>query len=139
MKAKAVTNMFRQLLKQPKVNFPKARETLIAPKDFHGVYIIRNSKGRVEHVGRTVRGKKRLYQRLKNHLQGSSSFVKNHLDGKGVSLRNGYTYQYHIVEDEYKCAVLEHYATGCLCPLYLALGVSSKPKKTSRTKRRNLE
>ena len=41
----------------------------------HGVYIIYSPNGRVTHVGRTVRGKRGLRQRLNNHLHGASSFV----------------------------------------------------------------
>jgi hypothetical protein len=72
---------FGQLVRSRMELFPKAGERLDAP-DNHGVYIIYSPKGRVAHVGRTVRGKKGLHQRLNNHLHGTSSFVRKSARGQ---------------------------------------------------------
>jgi hypothetical protein len=125
MERQEIEKLFRQLEERPRLRFPKLREALGAPKDRHGVYVIRNPTGDVEHVGRTLRGKERLFQRLKNHLQAQSSFVKKHLSGDGSVLRDGYTYQYLEVDDDRKRALLECYATAWHCPVYLGLGLSS--------------
>lgn len=74
------------------------------------------------HVGRSVRGREGLAQRLGNHLRGQSSFAKSYLKGNGRLLREGYTYQYLVVADNRARALLEHLAVGELCPEHLGLG-----------------
>ena len=114
--------LFNQLCKQSKHLFPKYRQSLIASSK-PGVYIIRK-KNAVLHVGRTLRGKYGLNQRLKNHIHGSSSFTNEFLNGKGEILRgDDYTYQYIEVEDPRKRALLEAYAIGKLCPAHIGLGI----------------
>ena len=113
--------LFQRLEKQPMVTFPEARGQLLAPKT-HGVYVIRNKKERVVHVGRTVRGIAGLHQRLNDHLQAKSSFVIVHLSRDGKALREGYTFQYIEVPDDRKRALLEHFATAWHCPAHLGLG-----------------
>ncbi len=103
------------------VRFPAAGERLDVP-DLHGVYIIYSPKGRLVHVGRTVRGKRGLYQRLNNHLHGKSSFVIKALDGKGSNLRRGYKYRYISIENSRLRALLEAFAIGQLCPDHLGDG-----------------
>lgn len=120
-----IEKLFRKLEERPRLRFPKLRETLSAPNDHHGVYVFRNPAGDVEHVGRTLRGRGCLFQRLKNHLQAQSSFVQKHLQGNGSVLRDGYTYQYLEVDDDRKRALLECYATAWHCPVHLGLGLSS--------------
>jgi len=126
-----IKKLFAELRKQDKQPFPKKGGTLNAPKE-HGVYIIRRQiRGRetVLHVGRTLRGKNGIYQRLKNHLGGASSFTKQYLNGKGSILRrNGYTYQYLVIKPPRKRALLEAYAVGILCPEHLGLGKKKKIK-----------
>ena len=116
-----IKNLFNKLCKQHKLPFPQHRKALNAPSQ-PGVYIIRKGKS-VLHVGRTLRGKGGLHQRLKNHLHGSSSFTNKYLNGKGEMLReNGYTYQYLKVEAPRLRALLEAYAVGDLCPKHIGLG-----------------
>ena len=103
--------LFQRLEKQPRVAFPLTRAKPLAPKT-HGVYVIRNKKGRVVHVGRTVRGEAGLHQRLNNHLQANSLFGTVHLSSDGIALREAYTFQYLEVPNERKRALLEHYATA---------------------------
>lgn len=85
-----------------------------------GVYVIRKEKN-VLHVGRTSRAKYGIYQRLKNHLHGASSFTDKHLKGNGEALRKGQTYQYLIVKDARLRALLEAYTIGMLCPKHIGL------------------
>jgi hypothetical protein len=89
----------------------------------YGVYVIYDPKGRVAHVGRTVRGKRGLYQRLNNHLHGKSSFVIKALDGKGGVLRRGYKFRI-AVENSRLRAFLEAFAIGQLCPDHIGDGAA---------------
>jgi len=118
-----VKELFKALCKQPMLQFPQARRKLEAPLK-PGVYVIRKG-GIVLHVGRTLRGKGGLHQRLKNHLQGNSSFTNDYLHGKGATLRKGHTYQSLVVKYPRLRALLEAYATGKLCPKHIGLGVSN--------------
>jgi excinuclease UvrABC nuclease subunit len=116
-----VKSLFDKLCAQPKRSFPQYRQPLDAPSK-PGVYIIRKEES-VLHVGRTLRGRDGIHQRLKNHLHGSSSFTNEYLKGKGATLRKDcYTYQYLELEDPRKRALLEAYAVGTLCPKHIGLG-----------------
>jgi hypothetical protein len=126
-----IRKLFLRLEAQPTVPFPQARERLVAPEE-HGVYVIRTTRRRVVHVGRTLRGKKGLRQRLRNHLAAESSFVNAYLAGKGERLRSGYTYQCLVVRDDRRRALLEHYATAWHCPAHLGVGASLRPKSVGR-------
>lgn len=113
--------LFEKLCNQPRGAFPQQHRSLEAPRT-HGVYIIRQEET-VLHVGRTIRGKNGLLQRLKNHLSGESSFIEKYLNGDGSILRNEkYFYQYLEVKDPRKRALLEAYAIGILCPAHIGLG-----------------
>ncbi len=101
--------------------FPPLRQGLEASTK-KGIYIIENSKGIVLHVGNTPRAKNGIYQRLKNHLSGSSSFTRSYFGGKGAKLRSNCTYRYIEVASARKRALLECYAIGKLCPKHLGLG-----------------
>jgi excinuclease UvrABC nuclease subunit len=118
---KIIVSLFRRLERQPWVPFPVARGKLIAPSGL-GVYVIRDAKNRVVHVGRAVRGKSGLKQRLGNHLNGASSFVKKHLNGDGSRLRKGYSFRFLEVNDPRQSALLESLAIARFCPLHLGLG-----------------
>ena len=115
-----VEELFNTLCKQPMLQFPQNHKKLEVTSK-QGVYIIR--KGDIVlHVGRTLRGKKGLYQRLEDHLHGNSSFTKEYLKGNGAALRKGHTHQYLVVEDARLRALLEAYAIGTLCPKHIGLG-----------------
>ena len=120
---KTIQNLFKQLLKAKQESFPPYRQPLKAPTD-HGVYIIYNAKDQVVHVGRSVRGKNGLHQRLTDHLYTNSSFTINYpeLEGDGSKLRNDYKFKYLVIPDPRKRALVEALATGTLCPLHLGLG-----------------
>jgi hypothetical protein len=101
--------------------FPKKRENLRAPLK-QGVYIILDPCGDTVHVGRTLRGKRGLYQRLRNHLNAASSFTKIYFNGDGSKLRSGYKYKYIVLADPRERALVEALAIGVLCPPHIGLG-----------------
>ncbi|HID51903.1 MAG TPA: hypothetical protein EYP41_07700 [Anaerolineae bacterium] len=113
-----IKKLFKELNSQPKHSFPKKRQPFNAPIK-PGAYIILKNE-RVLHVGKTLSG---IQNRLKNHLYGNSSFTEKYLNGRGETLRkDGYTYQYLVVENPRKLALLEAYAIGRLCPEHIGLG-----------------
>ncbi len=122
---KKIHQLLQELINSESHLFPSKYQPLKAPTE-HGVYIIYNSQDEVVHVGRSVRGKNGLHQRLKDHLQGASSFANKYLDGDGSKLRNGYKFKYLVIPDPRKRALLEALATGTLCPLHLGLGKTSQ-------------
>jgi len=118
--SRMVEKLFRKLSGRPKKPFPQEHQPLQAPTE-QAVNVIRKS-GAVLHVGRTLRGKKGLHQRLRNHLYGISSFAEKFLNGDGALLRKGCTYQYLVVKDARMRALLEAFAVGRLCPRHIGLG-----------------
>lgn len=116
-----VRGLFKELLRADPIRFPKGREPLQAP-DRQGVYIIYDPRGRVAHVGASVRGAKGLRQRLRNHLNGQSSFTRECFDRDGSKLRRGYSFRCLEISDARCRAYLENYASGYLCPSYIGLG-----------------
>ena len=119
-----IHSQYDRLLEALCTPFPLARERLEAP-DAHGVYVIRSPRGKILHVGRTVRGKNGLRQRLNNHLHGSSSFTRQYLHGEGKRLRGKYTFAFVLEANARRRALLEAYAVGNLCPAHLGLGENS--------------
>ena len=118
--AENIRERFKKLCQQAQNNFPQKGQTLDVPPT-QGVYVIRKG-ATVLHVGRTVRGKDGLHQRLTNHLRGSSSFTREQFEGKGEVLRDRkYTFQYLEVESARERALLEAFAIGSLCPEHLGL------------------
>jgi hypothetical protein len=121
--------LFEKLLRAKVFQFPEQGQAIEASTK-HGVYIIYDKKWRVCHVGRTVRGCNGIYQRLNNHLSGSSSFAcdyiknpdyeKNGLKG----LRMGYSYQFIEIDDPRIRALVESLAAGELCPRHMGTGQS---------------
>ena len=123
-----IAKLLTELDRKPILRFPPAGVPLRASKN-QGVYVIRSPRTIVVHVGRTVRGKSGLQQRLRNHLAAQSSFVQASLSSKGASLRDGYTYQCIDVPNDRARALLEHIATAWHCPKHL--GVGAKAERTS--------
>jgi hypothetical protein len=120
---KTISSLLKQLLKKRATLFPKRGEKLCVSNK-HGVYLILDGSDRVLHVGRTHRGARGLWQRLNNHLNGQSSFVHTFLEEDKGQLRNRYKYKYIEVGWPRRRALLEHLATGVLCPAHLGLGKS---------------
>ena len=119
--AEKIKKLLDALLSSNPFPFPQAREKLMAPQK-QGVYLILNPRGDVVHVGRTLRGKRGLYQRLRNHLNAASSFTNIHLKGDGSKLRKHYKYKYLVIENPRKRALVEALAIGVLCPKHIGLG-----------------
>ena len=113
--SKIIKYLLKKLLKQPIYSFPQRRKKLEASIQ-KGVYIIRNQKKQILHVGQTPRAQYGIKQRLSNHLQGLSSFVDYYFDGDGNKLRTQKcSYQYIPVKQSRRRALLEAYSIGCLC------------------------
>jgi excinuclease UvrABC nuclease subunit len=112
-----IESLLNDLKKQKPFSFEK-----ISASKKHGVYLINDSDGRVLHVGRTVTAKNGLNQRLSNHRNGKSSFVKNYLKGDVEKLRCNFTFQYIEVEDDRSRALLEYLSIAWFCPIHLGLG-----------------
>jgi hypothetical protein len=116
-----VRRLFAQLIRVRPRKFPVAGERLDVTSN-HGVYVIFGPRKQVLHVGRTVRGRKGLGQRLRNHLHAGSSFTNVYLRGKGAKLRGTHGFSYIEVSDARMRALLESYAVGHLCPKHLGVG-----------------
>ena len=114
-----IKNLLGQLKRAERISFPESGYP--CADNGRGVYVIRDSDGKVLHVGRTPRAAHGLNQRLRDHLRGSSSFVRGHFEGDGNQLRHGCTFQFLVVNDERKRALLESLAIGTLCPQHLGL------------------
>ena len=126
-----IKKLFKELLRGKLFQFPKNGyvEALGVPNT-QGVYIIYNSERDPAHVGRTVRGKNGLCQRLNQHLLGQSSFVDSYSDLKksGRGLRGRYWFRCLEVPHDRERALLESLATGLICPEHLGLSLSKKEK-----------
>ncbi|MGI8525694.1 MAG: hypothetical protein ACR2K5_05860 [Pseudolabrys sp.] len=119
---KAIRRLYKDFQKAPLQKFPaRVREKLHVP-DVHGIYAILNRSGKVLHVGRTVRGKRGLHQRLRNHLCGASSFHIKWIKPRRLNLRRGYQFRFLFVESSRERALLEAYAIGVLCPAHIGEG-----------------
>jgi hypothetical protein len=118
---KKIERLFAVLMKRPLIVFPAAGEKLEATTK-QGVYVIYSPTNHPVHVGRTVRGKWGIAQRLKNHLQAQSSFTVQYLKGDGPRLRGRYRFQYIEVPGARQRALLEAYAIAHLLPRHLGLG-----------------
>jgi hypothetical protein len=121
LEAKVIVELFGKLCAANRLPFPVRGSKLVAPNG-HGVYIIYSPDGHVMHVGRTVRGKEGLFQRLNNHLQGKSSFTRKQFNRVGALLCGTHSYAFLEVADSRTRCLLESYAIGCLCPIHLGLG-----------------
>lgn len=121
MEIAELRKLYSALFKAPANTFPKVGEPLMVTTA-QGVYVIFSPKGLTLHVGRTLRGKRGLAQRLNNHLHGQSSFTLRYMDGKGAKLRRGYCFKFIPVRKARTRALLEAYATAHLCPKHLGLG-----------------
>jgi hypothetical protein len=115
-----IQTLLNNLLESEFHNFPA--EGLVAVVESQGVYIISNGENEVLHVGKTKTRQDGLTGRINDHLKNKSSFSNVYLEGNGHKLREGYKYQYLVVDDPRERALLEALATGKLCPLHLGTG-----------------
>src|SRR5258708_27539141 len=86
---KRIEKLFVDLMREPAAVFPAPGQRLAATTK-QGVYVILSQRSRPVHVGRTLRGKRGLAQRLNNHLHGQSSFTVHCLKCDGSKLRGKY-------------------------------------------------
>jgi hypothetical protein len=113
--------LFDKLMSSKSYSFP-AKGNSLGIRDRHGVYVIFGSADRVLHVGRTLRGKRGLWQRLNGHLNGQSSFVHTYLEGNKGQLRKKCRYKFIYIGHPRRRALLEHFAVGVLSPAHLGTG-----------------
>jgi hypothetical protein len=116
-----IANLFHKLLQKSYNYFPEKGPVKITEN--HGVYILYDKNKVVVHVGRTIKGKKGLNQRLTNHLNNSSSFGKRYLNGQGHKLRNGFGFRILEIQDHRIRTLLEALAIGTLCPKHIGTGI----------------
>ena len=105
--------LFGKLMQAPIQRFPKLGTSINAPTE-PGIYVLYGSKGKVLYVG-LARGAKGLRPRLMTHLRDSTWFTFKY----GAALRSRGGFRYLVVENPRYRALLEAYATGCLCPTYI--------------------
>ena len=115
-----IKKLFAALLKSESFYFPEKGKLDITCE--HGVYIILDTKQQVVHVGNTTRGEKGLCQRLNNHIGGSSSFSKNYLKPKQLSIRDGFIYKLLEVPNARERSILQAFTIGTLCPKHIGTG-----------------
>ena len=118
---RAVRSHFVRLLRAERHAFPAARKRLLCSQK-QGVYVIFDRAGRVAHVGRTTRARAGLFQRLRAHLAGRSSFVIKFLGNQPSELRKGYRFAFVEIRNSRVRALVEAYATGVLCPRHIGTG-----------------
>jgi hypothetical protein len=109
----------RQLLQQL-LAAPLHPLTEPAP-DQPGVYVIYNQHGICVHAGQGgTRGEGTLRKRLRRHAIGRSSFVRLYYLGDRAKVRD-HQVRSLVVEDPRQRWLLEHLATGTLCPRHVAV------------------
>lgn len=120
---KEIKGLFKELKAAPKFMFP-ARGIGQVPSP-QGVYFITDPGGTVLDVGKTDGGKEGLVQRIKNQIEGKSSFSRLYLKPKNIILKNWAYYQFLPVPADRTRALLEHYAIGRLCPDHIGFRKST--------------
>ena len=125
MEPAEVRKLFTQGKRAKLKTFPHFPKDLAAP-DKRGVYIIYAPQDPVCHVGCSPRGKRGLYQRLRNHMDTQSSFTNSKLKWHGKKLRGRYKFRYLVVEHPRHRMLLECLAIGSLCPLHIGVHKSKK-------------
>jgi hypothetical protein len=120
--SKEIQQTFSKLECAPLMKFPDPRGRLEAPNE-RGVYIIYSPQDEVLHVGSTPTGKGGLAQRLRDHLNGKSSFTRAQFEGNGSVLREGYRYRYLVVSNGRQRALVEALGIGSLCPEHIGCGL----------------
>jgi hypothetical protein len=103
---RTVRSHFAKLLHAKRERFPGSRKRLLCSRK-QGVYVIFDRVGRVAHVGRTTRARAGLFQRLRAHLAGRSSFVIKFLGSKPARLRQGYCFAFVEIGNSRMRALVE--------------------------------
>lgn len=113
-----VRALFAELTGAPRKPFPRQGDIPDDVPTAPGVYVIYDADGKVLYVGRTPRSERGIWRRLNAHLHGGSPLHSR----MRIKLRNDCGFSYLVIENGRECALVEAYATGCLCPAYLGLG-----------------
>jgi len=114
--ARRIASLLEELRAQPRRDFVDLKEFPVE----HGVYVIYGPSVSVLYVGLSKGDKNGLRGRLKGHLHGSRGLAPSPAAGK--KLKEGYSVRYLVVKDTRERALLEHLATGVLCPSVLGTG-----------------
>ena len=115
-----IMNLYMTLIKKSFIPFPPKGRLDVSNEQ--GVYIIYDPDRVVLHVGRSVRGKHGINQRLRNHLGNNSSFSQQYVEPNNINLRDGCSFKYLEIEDGRKRALVEALTTGLLCPKHIGTG-----------------
>jgi hypothetical protein len=127
-----IKKLFDELIHQKLFLFPhKGYVEKLGVPSRQGVYVIYDPRKIPVHVGRTVRGRNGLRQRLNQHMLGQSSFVQEFLKGCGSKLRGKYSFRYYVINNDRHRALAESLGVGIICPKHLGLS-RSKPEKVSK-------
>lgn len=113
--------LHKELIKSEDHFFPQ-KGTAVKVSIKQGVYIIYSPNNEVLHVGTTKRGKRGLNQRLNNHRNGSSSFLKKYLKPNNMKLSDGFKFKFIEVENGRERASLGALTIGLLCPAHIGTG-----------------
>jgi excinuclease UvrABC nuclease subunit len=108
----AIRTLFAKLQLAPLQRYPRLGEQLGAPQ-LPGVYIVYGIRGKVRYVG-LARGRGGLRSRLATHLRSHWHEAKY-----GRNFKTHGSFRWLVVENERQRALLECYAAGCLCPVYI--------------------
>ena len=122
-----IVSLFNKLVSEPLHSFPSSGRMPKEVSSDQGVYVIYGKEVEVLHVGKSSRGKKGIFQRLTNHLDGLSSFVILYFERDKARVR-ACNFRYLPIENARKRALLEAYATGCLCPAHIGLNEKTSSK-----------
>lgn len=115
---KIIQSHFNRLIKSRLLSFKSTTDVNNISTNL-GVYIIYNNKKEVLYIGRTPKAKGGLKQRIKNHLNGASSFSINFAQKNNLDLKKIGKFRYIPIEDYSERAYTEALATGKLCPQYI--------------------
>lgn len=107
-----IRTLFEKLQAATLQRFPAEGQKFSAPTQ-PGIYVLYGSRGKVRYVGQ-ARGSQGLRARLMAHLNHHWHTAKY-----GSKFRTHGSFRCLVVQNERQRALLEAYATGCLCPAYM--------------------
>mgnify|MGYP003706759399 CR=1 FL=1 len=115
---KRIAEKYQELINSVPHTFP--REGKVHVSKLKGVYIIYAPSGDVLHVGRNTKAKGGIDQRLNNHINGRSSFMKKVYNRDGSMLRGTHKFRFLALDESYRDrAWLEALTAGLLCPEHI--------------------
>lgn len=115
-----VKDFFEDLLKAQLMRLPSQGPPKVSSNQ--GVYILYSVIGVVLHVGRSIRAKGGVNQRLNDHLKGKGSFTREYAYLSKIELREEVPFRFKEVHDDPKRALVEAFTCRSLCRVHLATG-----------------